>query len=640
MNEERPTRDAIQIAMICDRYVVEAACVTLFSIRRAKALESRLVINIIDIDLHHTDRNSLLELSSPNFQILFKEPKIHHGLMHKSSRKSIASANSSSLQKFFIPELFPELGTVLYLDCDLIVKSDLTNLYNLDLDGNLAAVVADSGQLYYRTPLIGKVERYFNSGVMLLNLVELRRQNSTEDLLNYKQTKCDGNLVDQDAFNYVFDGKVKYLSVRYNCLCVNIERSKERIDVGLFNRLYNEDFSDLDQAIESAYILHFASKDKPWKFSDVRCADQWFDLFSEAKLAKPEVVGVPKVSVIIPIFNLEKYLNPCLDSFIRDSIADMEVVLVDDGSSDRSGAIVDAWSKRDKRVKPIHQSNAGQSTARNNGLKVARGEYVYFLDGDDLLKPAAISEFYHFSKKNKLDVLYFDAESFFESEELQSDYFHYTSYYKRDMTATGVMTGAEMLLLQSRTRSIKPSVCLQFYRRRFLTDNEIKFHEGVIYEDNAFSLHVALAAQRSMYNGESWYLRRVRYGSTITSKRDHRNYQSYIRVAAEIFRVTQRSAVLGEVREVAYGLINGMLRSASEVYSSLQSQDRRRAFASAGSEESLFHKIVQSGAEYSARPGPVASVVVAQSRNYKGIAIVGFTIYIGILLAGAVVFLL
>ena len=94
-----------------------------------------------------------------------------------------------------------------------------------------------------------------------------------------------------------------------------------------------------------------------------------------------------KISVIVPIYNTAKYLEKCLDSIIGQTHQNLEIILIDDGSTDDSGKIADSYAKKDKRIKVIHQKNAGQSAARNQGLKEVTGEYLSFIDSDDCLKP-------------------------------------------------------------------------------------------------------------------------------------------------------------------------------------------------------------------------------------------------------------
>ena len=99
-----------------------------------------------------------------------------------------------------------------------------------------------------------------------------------------------------------------------------------------------------------------------------------------------------KVSIIIPIYNTEKYLKACLDSVLSQTYENLEIILIDDGSTDNSGKIIDDYAKKDHRIKVVHQKNRGQSAARNEGLKKATGDYISFIDADDKIKPNFIEK--------------------------------------------------------------------------------------------------------------------------------------------------------------------------------------------------------------------------------------------------------
>lgn len=103
---------------------------------------------------------------------------------------------------------------------------------------------------------------------------------------------------------------------------------------------------------------------------------------------------MPKISVIVPVYNVEKYLHECVDSILAQTFTDFELILVDDGSKDNSGTICDEYADKDKRITIIHQENQGQAAARNNAIAIAKGEWIHFVDSDDLIHPQMLEILY------------------------------------------------------------------------------------------------------------------------------------------------------------------------------------------------------------------------------------------------------
>lgn len=120
----------------------------------------------------------------------------------------------------------------------------------------------------------------------------------------------------------------------------------------------------------------------------------------------------PKISVVIPVYNVENYLRQCLDSVINQTLDDIEIICVNDGSTDSSPDILEEYSRKDSRIRIISQENMGLSGARNTGMKYIKGEYVYFLDSDDYIELDALNQMYNISKNNSLDMLMFKTCSF------------------------------------------------------------------------------------------------------------------------------------------------------------------------------------------------------------------------------------
>ena len=117
---------------------------------------------------------------------------------------------------------------------------------------------------------------------------------------------------------------------------------------------------------------------------------------------------MPKISVIIPVYKVERYLDACVASVAGQTYADLEIILVDDGSPDNCPALCDAWAKKDARIKVIHRPNGGLSAARNSGLDIAAGEFIAFVDSDDRLEPDALQKAWETKQKTNADLVIFN----------------------------------------------------------------------------------------------------------------------------------------------------------------------------------------------------------------------------------------
>lgn len=125
-------------------------------------------------------------------------------------------------------------------------------------------------------------------------------------------------------------------------------------------------------------------------------------------------MGTPKVSVILPVYNVDQFLNQCMDSIVGQTLKDIEIICVDDGSTDRSLEILKEYESKDDRVKVICQQNAGAGAARNNGLKIATGEYLSFLDSDDFFELDMLEKTYNKAKATKAEILVFRSDQYRE----------------------------------------------------------------------------------------------------------------------------------------------------------------------------------------------------------------------------------
>lgn len=121
-----------------------------------------------------------------------------------------------------------------------------------------------------------------------------------------------------------------------------------------------------------------------------------------------EQTSKPFLSIIVPVYNVEQYLEKCICSILGQSFGDFELILINDGSIDKSGLLCEEYAKKDKRIRTIHQENAGLSAARNAGIDIAEGEYITFVDSDDWIEPETYETAVEFLQSNHLEVVCFD----------------------------------------------------------------------------------------------------------------------------------------------------------------------------------------------------------------------------------------
>ncbi|MCD8369051.1 MAG: glycosyltransferase [Clostridiales bacterium] len=199
----------------------------------------------------------------------------------------------------------------------------------------------------------------------------------------------------------------------------------------------------------------------------------------------------PEVSVIIPVFNTEKYVDACIESVLKQTYTSFELVLVDDGSTDASGKICDEYSRRDCRIKVIHQENQGVSCARNTGLDQATGTYIAFADSDDILNDTMLEICMRCLNQNRMDFIWFNIET-----KGESGHCHWNNPVVIGiMYLTTTAQKTDLILNQYLEYQMTFSVFNKVYRKKFLDLNEIRFDQKVrIGEDLAFNLKCFMAA--------------------------------------------------------------------------------------------------------------------------------------------------
>lgn len=236
----------------------------------------------------------------------------------------------------------------------------------------------------------------------------------------------------------------------------------------------------------------------------------------------------PAVSVIIPIFKAENYLRECLDSVVNQTLKNIEIICVDDGSPDHSADIAAEYAQKYTNVKLLRKENGGQSSARNLALEHAEGKYVYFLDSDDYLELNMLEEVYSKAVKEDLDMVFFNAVPFYESKQDKLENSHYTNFYKRKGNYSGIYTGQTLFTMMHQNREFLGSPCFEIIRRSLIEDNNLLFYNGIIHEDNLFVFQCTMLAERATHIDKVFYHRRLHSDSTMTTQKSMKNVEGYL----------------------------------------------------------------------------------------------------------------
>lgn len=215
-----------------------------------------------------------------------------------------------------------------------------------------------------------------------------------------------------------------------------------------------------------------------------------------------------KFSVIIPVYNVELYLRECLDSVLNQTFADWEAICVNDGSTDGSASILDEYALKDERIVVVAQSNAGTAAARNTGMKVAKGDYIFFLDGDDWLESNTLQSIA--DQLDGEDVLCFSGRRYFE--ELKE--YHQADQLSERQYKSGMDYYNDNALLPRDFAFV--CVVLRVYKRSFIIGHQLCFYDDVSYEDNLWVPIVLYNAGPVKVISDVLYVYRVRGGSKMS----------------------------------------------------------------------------------------------------------------------------
>lgn len=209
------------------------------------------------------------------------------------------------------------------------------------------------------------------------------------------------------------------------------------------------------------------------------------------------------VSIIVPVYKVEKYLNRCINSIINQSYRNLEIILVDDGSPDNCGKVCDEYAEQDKRIKVIHKCNGGLSSARNAGLDIANGDYIYFVDSDDYIDAKLVEDNLNLAIEHNADMVcfnYFEVRNNYNINELRP-------------CVSDFETNKIIDLFYS--RDINPSVWSKFYKK-YIWDN-LRFPEGMNFEDFFVLPFIIEKCNNIVCNDNAYYYYYISNVNSITN---------------------------------------------------------------------------------------------------------------------------
>lgn len=240
-----------------------------------------------------------------------------------------------------------------------------------------------------------------------------------------------------------------------------------------------------------------------------------------------------KVSIIIPVYNVEKYLDKCVQSAISQTLQDIEIILIDDESPDNCPQLCDEYAIQDSRIKVVHKKNGGLGFARNSGLEVATGEYVTFCDSDDFVDLCTYEHLYNLAVKNNLDAVYYKFKRFTNEDEVeQAELSKEIAKYEKENIKELMLDIIASEPSAKVDHKIHCSSCTAMYRFEIIKKNNVRFHSEreLISEDMIFNLDFLKFASCVAFNNGAHYHYRVNptsLTSAIRTDRIEKNLKLY-----------------------------------------------------------------------------------------------------------------
>lgn len=287
-----------------------------------------------------------------------------------------------------------------------------------------------------------------------------------------------------------------------------------------------------------------------------------------------------KVTVIIPVYNAENYLRECLNSVVNQTYKNIEIIAVNDGSTDDSLNILNQYEQKYDNIYVLNQENQGQSVARNRGIEIATGDYIYFLDSDDYIATDTFQVLIDKFEEHNVDLVKFSAEVVVDGIDIQvnENKYNFDKHFKEGK----VYSKDEFL--ETNIKFFNPSPVLYMVKKELLQNNKIWYKPGIIHEDDLFTVEIVLNTNKAIYVSKNLYKRRFRENSVMTTTNiEHRkkSFKSKCIIITELKKIFHKYTSHKE-KEFIHNRINKTIRFLARNYPEIDYRYKIREIKSLG----------------------------------------------------------
>lgn len=495
----KPIQKTIQLALSASASYSDYLGVVLFSLMENCDPSYNVHAHILHDSREDSSLFTCQQLTTLFPRLSFSFIGIDNSLV--SHFQTIDYISSQTYYRALIPELISEqIEKIIYLDCDLLIKGDIAPLWEIDLKDRPMAAVPDSWMSQFQADYIQGLglqeDSYVNTGVLLLNLAALRKMNFTKQFLDLANEMQDHfRYGDQDIINVLLKNSFLPLSAAYNAY--------------------------FPQLLEEHIIEHFTGSEKPWHLLSA------YPDYLNSLIRYHQLLNLETISLIVPVYNVEDYLVDCLDSLVGQTYTKLDILLINDGSTDKSGNICDEYAKKDSRIKVIHKENAGLADARNVGLDAISSPYVIFLDADDRLDKDHVSHLYQTMIATEADITIAKCVSYREAD----GQWLFFDYHLAESQTHEILTPESWLERVHHYHVFGLSTAwAKLYKTALFNQPQhpIRFPKGRLHEDEFTIYRAILASRKTVLLNETLYLYRIHEDAVMRSTPSLKHWEDLI----------------------------------------------------------------------------------------------------------------